>query len=69
MKTLAFAVVLSFGVGFAVGVTVYDAKADSCERAKENAERFAAALAEVLNGGWIETNDVAAKCRIKRKEA
>lgn len=70
MKSLAFAIVISFGAGFAVGVTVYDAKANSaqCERAKENAKRFAAALAEVLNGGLIETNDVTANCRIKRRE-
>lgn len=64
MKSLAFAIVISFATGFAVGVTVYDAKADSCL----NAERYAAALAEVLNGGMIETKDVTAKCRVKRKE-
>lgn len=70
MKSIAFAIVLSFGAGFAVGVTVYDAKANTvqCVKAKENAERFAAALAEVLNGGLIETKDVTANCRVKRRE-
>lgn len=66
---LAFAAVMGFASGFVLGVTVYDARAEtkSCEIAKENATRFAAALAQALNGGEIETKDVTAKCRVQEK--
>lgn len=67
---IAFAIVLSFVTGFAIGVSVYDVKAEtmSCERNKENAERYAKVIAHALNGGTWETKDVTAKCRIRRKE-
>ena len=65
---LAFAVVISFATGFAVGVTVYDAKANSeqCERSKENAERFATVIAHALNGGEFGDQEVTARCRVKK---
>lgn len=70
MKSIAFAVVISFATGFAIGVTVYDvqAKTSQCERAAENAERYAKAIAAVFNGETIETKEHTAKCRVRTKE-
>jgi hypothetical protein len=56
---------------FALGVLVRDQaqdftpKAQACERAKDNAERFATAIAAILNGGVIYTDDAIAACRVK----
>lgn len=70
MKTVAFAVVISFATGFAIGVSVYDvqAKTGACERAKENAERYASVIAHAFNGGTIESDEHTAKCRVRKKE-
>lgn len=55
---------------FALGVVVRDQAQDYTPEAK-TCQRFAAAVANVLNGGSIETNDVRASCRITptRKES
>lgn len=62
---------------FATGVVVRDQAQDytplgsTCLQERQRASQFAAALAHVLNGGSIETNDVRASCRITptRKES
>ena len=68
-----FVAVLSFGAGVAVMDTAYDARERPvcrqamavAERAVEQSERFGRALAHVLNGGSIKTNEVVASCRVK----
>jgi hypothetical protein len=62
---------------FAAGVIVRDQAQDytplgyACMQERQRASQFAAAIAHVLNGGSIETNDVRASCRITptRKES
>lgn len=56
-----------FGAAGVLAIPDIQAKAGQCERNTENAVRYAAAVAEVLNGGEIQTNDVAAKCRVRSK--
>lgn len=60
-------------IGFALGVLIYDVAARKpdpvCERAKENAERFATLLAHVLNGGGLVVEgSTAVSCRAKHIE-
>ena len=56
---------VAFGIGLAAGASTL--KADT-KRTEENAERYAHALAHCLNGGEIETKDVTAQCRVRRKD-
>lgn len=66
MKTYVFVAVFAF----AAGVVVRDQAQDftplgmACLEERQRANQFAAALAHILNGGSIETNDVRATCRI-----
>lgn len=58
---------------FAAGVLVRDVAQDfippqrdiACERHRENAERFARAIAEVLNGRAIRSDTDVAVCRVR----
>lgn len=66
MTNYLFIAVLAFAAGVATRDQAEDrapAKS-SCQKVRENAERFSRAVAEVLNGGSIKTDDVIASCRV-----
>lgn len=71
MTRLLFVGVLAFAAGVATRDQAQDHVTRACEQEQERATQFAKALAHVLNGGAIETNDVRATCRITpiRKES
>lgn len=70
MLRFVFVGVFAFAAGFAVRdqAQYHTAEAQDCREERERATEYAAAVANVLNGGGIETNDVRASCRITRKE-
>lgn len=70
MIRYAFVAVFAFAAGVLVRDQAQDrtAEAQACQQERQRASQFAAAVANVLNGGGLETNDVRASCRITRKE-
>ena len=62
MKLLA-AVVFGFALGTISADHHVKAESPACEKAKANAERFAKAVAHVLNGGGVETPYTIVSCR------
>jgi hypothetical protein len=72
--TLALAVLWAGGGDYAdalnADTAVKEARAHhtECQRYRDNAERYAKALAHVLNGGRIATETTAASCRVKHTE-
>lgn len=72
MIRYAFTAVFAFATGFLVRdqAQEYTQEAMACLQERQRAVQFAGAVAHVLNGGAIQTNDVRASCRVTqiRKE-
>lgn len=66
MTRTIFVAVLAFAAGIAARDQAQDymPQGHACLQERQRASQFAAAIAHVLNGGSIETNDVRATCRI-----
>lgn len=64
MKVLIFVAVLSFGAGVALMDTLHEPERASCKQTETLGKRYASTLANILNGGGFETEDVYVSCRV-----
>ena len=56
--------VLSFGAGVAVMDQRQQPQLEACAKERQQAQHFATAIANILNGGGLETDDVRVSCRV-----